>query len=120
MLLRNSKNIVITSNIGGNKVFKDLINYFSNTTNIEFIKDSNLHSTISLIYNSNACISSHSGLIVHAAAAFNKKIIDIVSKDIFNELDRWIPYNVDYKRLDINNFIEIDFDIYQIDNTRLT
>ena len=111
LLLSNSMNIVISSNIGGNKVLKYLINDFYNKTNIEFIKDTNLHSTISLVYNSSSCISSHSGLIVHTAAAFKKKIIDIVSKDIFNELDRWIPYNVDYKRLDINNFIEIDFNI---------
>lgn len=111
LLLSNSTNIVISSNIGGNKVFKYLINELFNKTNIEFIKDPNLHNTISLIYYSNSCISSHSGLIVHAAAAFKKKIIDIVSKDIFNELDRWIPYDVDYKRLDINNFIEINLDV---------
>ena len=34
-----------------------------------------------------------------------------VSKDIFNELDRWVPYNVIYKRIDINNFIEVNFEI---------
>ena len=111
LLLSNSHNIVISSNIGSNKVFKYLFNELFDKTNIEFIKDPNLHSTISLVYNSKSCISSHSGLIVHTAAAFKKKIIDIVSKDIFNELDRWIPYNVDYKRFDINNFLEINFDV---------
>ena len=47
---------------------------------------------------------------MHSAAAFNKKIIDIVSPQIFNELDRWIPFNVNYKRFDINNLNKFDFD----------
>ena len=111
LILSKSTNIVISSNIGGNKVFKYLNNELLNKPNIEFIIDPNLHDTISLVYNSKYCVSSHSGLIVHTAAAFNKKIIDIVSKDIFNELDRWIPYNIDYKRIDINNFIEVNFEI---------
>ena len=106
-----STNLVVSSNIGGNKVFEFLNKELFNKPNIEFIKDPSLDDTISLIYYSNSCISSHSGLIVHTAASFNKKIIDIVSIDIFNELDRWIPYNVDYKRLDIHNFIEINFDV---------
>jgi ADP-heptose:LPS heptosyltransferase len=109
--LSKSTNIVISSNIGGNKVFDTLNNEFSNKPNIEIVRDPKLHDTISLVYNSNSCISSHSGLIVHTAAAFNKKIIDIVSKDIFNELDRWIPFNVNYKRIDINNFTEVNFEI---------
>ena len=111
LILSKSTNIVISSNIGGNKVFRYLNNELLNKPNIEFIIDPNLHDTISLVYNSKYCVSSHSGLIVHTAAAFNKKIIDIVSKDIFNELDRWIPYNIDYKRIDINNFIEVNFEI---------
>jgi ADP-heptose:LPS heptosyltransferase len=109
--LSMSTNLVVSSNIGGNKVFEFLNNELFNKPNIEIIKDPNLGDTISLVYYSNSCISSHSGLIVHTAASFNKKIIDIVSIDIFNELDRWIPYNVDYKRFDIHNFIEINFDV---------
>jgi ADP-heptose:LPS heptosyltransferase len=111
LILSKSTNIVISSNIGGNKVFEYLNNELSNKPDIEFINDPNLHDTISLVYHSKSCISSHSGLIVHTAAAFNKKIIDVVSKDIFNELDRWIPYNILYKRIDINNFIEVNFEI---------
>lgn len=110
-LLSKNTNIVISSNIGGNQVFKFLFDEFSNKKNIEIIKNPNLHETISLVYFSNSCISSHSGLIVHSAAAFKKKIIDIVSVDIFNELDRWIPFNLDYKRFDINNFLNQNFDI---------
>jgi ADP-heptose:LPS heptosyltransferase len=111
LILSKSTNIVISSNIGGNKVFDYLKNELLNKPDIEFINDPNLHDTISLVYHSKFCVSSHSGLIVHTAAAFNKKIIDIVSKDIFNELDRWIPYNIIYKRIDINNFIEVNFEI---------
>ena len=111
LMLSKSTNIVISSNIGGNKVFRYLNNELLNKPNIEVINDPNLHDTISLVYNSKYCISSHSGLIVHTAAAFKKKIIDIVSKDIFNELDRWIPYNIDYKRIDINNLVEVNFEI---------
>ena len=36
-------------------------------------------------------------------------ILKIVSKDIFNELDRWIPFNINYNRFDINNFNDANF-----------
>jgi len=111
LILSKSTNIVISSNIGGNKVFKFLNNELLNKPNIEIINNPNLNDTISLIFNSKYCVSSHSGLIVHTAAAFNKKIIDIVSKDIFNELDRWTPFNINYKRIDINNIVEFNFEI---------
>ncbi|MDC0352744.1 hypothetical protein OAM93_05285, partial [Candidatus Pelagibacter sp.] len=111
LILSKSTNIVISSNIGGNKVFKYLNNELFNKPNIEIINNPNLNDTISLIFYSKYCVSSHSGLIVHTAAAFNKKIIDIVSYDIFNELDRWIPFNINYKRIDINNFVEFNFEI---------
>ena len=109
--LSKYKNIVISSNVGGNQAFNYLNDELFDNTNVEIINNLNLHDTITLVYFSNTCISSHSGLIVHSAAAFNKKIIDIVSKDIFNELDRWIPYNVNYTRFDINNFTDVDFNI---------
>ena len=111
LILSENHNIVISSNIGGNKVFSYLTDKLSNKPNIEIIKNPNLHSVISLVFNSSTCISSHSGLIVHSAAAFNKKIIDIVSRDIFNELDRWVPLNVNYKRFDVKDFVDIDFAI---------
>ena len=110
-LLSLNSNIVISSNIGSNNVFNYLADEFSNKPNIEIIKNPNLHDTISLIYFSGSCISSHSGLIVHSAAAFNKKVIDIVSKDIFNELDRWIPFDIKYNRFDIDDFLNKNFDI---------
>ena len=111
ILFSQNKNIVISSNIGGNQTFSYLKNKLHKISNIEFISDSTLHDTISLVYFSDCCISSHSGLIVHSAAAFKKRIIDIVPKDIFNELDRWIPFNTDYKRINIENLANENFDI---------
>jgi hypothetical protein len=46
---------------------------------------------------------------VHVAAAFKKKIIDIVPDNIFNELERWIPFGVNYSRYSLNNFLNAKF-----------
>ena len=108
--ISKENNIVISSNPGGNNVYNLIKKEFFTNQNIEFIQGTNLHDTISLVYYSLTCISSHSGLIVHSAAAFKKNIIDIVAPNIFNELDRWIPFNINYKRFDINNFADCDFD----------
>lgn len=104
-ILSLSKNnyIVISSNIGGNKVFNRLTYELLNVLNIEILYEVDLNEMLSLIYNSHTCVSSHSGLIVHIAAAFKKKIIDIVPEKIFNQLDRWIPYNINYKRYNIDD-----------------
>ena len=65
-----------------------------------------LDDLLNVIYHSKTTISSHAGLIVHAGAAFEKKVIDIVPENINNELDRWIPFDIDYKRINITNFFE--------------
>ena len=109
LLLSKNNKIVITSNIGSNKIFNFLKMELENTNNIQFIESPDLNKTLSLIYYSNTCVSSHSGLIVHTGAAFKKNIIDLVSPSINNELDRWIPFNINYKRFDINNFNNYDF-----------
>ena len=109
LYLSKINKIVITSNIGNNKIFNFLKTKLENIKNIKIIESPDLSKTLSLIYHSNTCISSHSGLIVHAAAAFKKNIIDLVSPEINNELDRWIPFNINYKRYDINNFYNFDF-----------
>ena len=109
LILSKKNKIVITSNIGGNKIFKFLKVEFENSDNIQIIESPDLHKTLSLIYYSNTCVSSHSGLIVHAGAAFKKNIVDLVSPNINNELDRWIPLNINYKRFDINNFNDANF-----------
>ena len=98
------KKIVISSNIGNNDIFNFIKNELSNSKNIYFFEKPSLHKLISLVYFSETCVSSHSGLIVHSGAAFKKNIIDIVSPELNNELDRWIPLNINYRRFDINNF----------------
>ena len=109
LFLSKNNKIVVTSNVGSNKIFNFLKIELQNTINIQFIESPDLHKTLSLIYHSNTCVSSHSGLIVHAGAAFKKNIVDLVSPSINNELDRWIPFNINYKRFDINNFYNFDF-----------
>ncbi len=95
-------NIVITSNLGKNDLFTNIYNNFYNNKKFEFIKSPNFDEIMSIVYFSHTCISSHSGFIVHLAACYNKKVVDIVSPKIFNELDRWIPYDISYKRYDIH------------------
>ena len=109
LFLSKNNKIVVTSNIGSNKIFNFLKIELENTNNIQIIESPDLNKTLSLIYYSNTCVSSHSGLIVHTGAAFKKNIIDLVSPSINNELDRWIPFNINYKRFDINNFNNYDF-----------
>ena len=104
LYLSQNNKVVISSNINGNKIFNKIAETFKSNLSIEIIHNPKITDMISLIYFSHTCVSSHSGLVVHLAAAFNKKIIDIVSKNIFNQLDRWIPFNVKYKRVDIKNF----------------
>ena len=107
--LSNISKIVITSNIGSNNVFDYIKKELIDIKNIQFFDEPNLHNILSLVYFSDTCISSHSGLIVHSGAAFKKNIIDLVSTNINDELDRWIPFNINYKRFDINNFDKKDF-----------
>jgi len=104
LLLSESNNIVISSNIGGNKFFNRLTSEFFENPNIKTFCDANLDDMLSLIHHSHTCVSSHSGLVVHIAAAFKKKIIDIVPENVFNQHDRWIPYNISYIRFNINDF----------------
>ena len=109
LILAQNHKIVLTSDLGGNNIFNFLKVELNNIPNLQFIENPDLHKTLSLIFYCNTCVSSHSGLIVHAGAAFKKKIIDLVSPSINNELDRWIPFNINYKRFDVNNFYNFDF-----------
>ena len=109
LILAQNHKIVLTSDLDGNNIFNFLKVELKNITNLQFIENPDLHKTLSLIFYCNTCVSSHSGLIVHAGAAFKKKIIDLVSPSINNELDRWIPFNINYKRFDVNNFYNFDF-----------
>tara|TARA_B100000941_G_C28459692_1_gene530007 strand:+ start:345 stop:1319 length:975 start_codon:yes stop_codon:yes gene_type:complete len=107
--LSNHNKIIITSNIGSNYFYNFIKKELKNSKNIEFYDEPSLNNIISLVYFSETCVSSHSGLIVHSAAAFNKKIIDIVNQEIFNELDRWVPFEVNYKRYNVKNFLNESF-----------
>ena len=109
LILAQNYKIVVTSDIGSNKTFDFLKLELENIPNVQIVKNPDLNKTLSLIYYCKTCISSHSGLIIHAGAAFKKNIIDLVSPSINNELDRWIPFNISYKRFDINNFYNFDF-----------
>ena len=70
--LSNNSKIVITSNIGSNNFFNYIKKELINIKNIQFFDEPNLHNVISLVYFSETCVSSHSGLIVHSGAAFKK------------------------------------------------
>ena len=109
-LISINENVVITSNLGDNFLFNTVNYKFKKNKNFYFVKSPNFFDLISIIYFAKTCVSSHSGFIVHLAACYNKNIIDIVHKNIFNELDRWIPFNTKYKRYDIENFDKINLD----------
>lgn len=104
-----SNKVLITSNTNGNIFYEKLLKKFTLNSNVKLIKNSTVDELVYLVYKSHTVVSSHTGMIVHTAAAFNKKIIDIVSEDIFDELDRWIPFNINYSRFNINNFLNSKF-----------
>ena len=63
------------------------------------------------IANSSKNITSHSGPIINISPVFNVEIVDIIKKDKFNELGRWIPIVSNYKRY---SFEEIESNIKNI------
>ena len=79
--------------------FKD--NKKSLTNNSICLANIPLNALAFFIKNAKSCLSMHSGSIVHISAAFDVPIIDIIEKDRFNEVDRWIPTNSNYTRFDI-------------------
>ena len=110
ILILSNKNIIcVTSNKSGNTYFNRLKDKFNENSNFVFLNNISLEDLLNVIYHSKTTISSHAGLIVHAGAAFRKKVIDIVPKNINNELDRWIPFDIDYKRINITNSFELIF-----------
>ncbi len=100
--------IVFTSNYEGNNFFKQLINRFLNDQNIKFVHKSSINDLLNIIYYSHTIVSSHTGFVVHAGSAFNKNIIDIVNINIDKELDRWIPFDINYKRVFFDNLSELN------------
>ena len=95
--------LVLTSNYKGNHYFNKLKIKFLNSQNIKFIDKSSINDLLNIIYHCNTVISSHTGFVVHAGSAFNKQIIDVINTNIDKELDRWIPFDINYKRVYFNN-----------------
>jgi len=110
--IKKNKKIVITSNYYGNHFFTKLKNIFDKNDQITFVSNSSIEEILNIIYYAETVISSHSGFLVHSAAAFKKHVIDIVSKEIDNELDRWVPLNSKYKRIYFENInsLKISYD----------
>ena len=103
----NFDNILITSNLNGNEFYFKIKNKLVSLNRFTFFDNISIKDLLNIIFYSKTVLSSHSGLIVHAAAAFKKDIIDLVPENINKELDRWIPYNINYQRFNINNFSKL-------------
>ena len=96
--------LYITSNIQGNSFFYNLKNDLQNKDNVRFNDNASIDELINIIYNSHTSISNHTGLTVHVAACFKKRIVDIVSSNLDLHYDRWIPNKTDYSRYNFKNF----------------
>ena len=105
--LSNANKIIITSNPNGNKFYFNIMDKFKSYDNFLFKDKVSIKDLLNIIFHSQTVISSHSGFIVHAAAAFQKNIIDLVPESINDELDRWVPNNISYKRFNNENFSKL-------------
>jgi len=105
--LSNTNKIIITSNFNGNKFYFNIRDKFISNDNFLFKDKISIKDLLNIIFYSQTVLSSHSGFIVHAAAAFQKNIVDLVPENSNNELDRWVPYNISYKRFNIENFSKL-------------
>ena len=105
--LSNTSKIIITSNFNGNEFYFNIMDKFKSYDNFLFKDKVSIKDLLNIIFYSQTVLSSHSGFIVHAAAAFQKNIIDLVPKNINNELDRWVPYNISYKRFNNEDFSKL-------------
>lgn len=103
----NTNKIIITSNFNGNNFYFNIMNKFKSNNNFLFIDKVSIKDLLNIIFYSQTVLSSHSGFIVHTAAAFQKNIIDLVPKNINSELDRWVPYNINYKRFNNENYSKL-------------
>ena len=105
--LSNTNKIIITSNFNGNKFYFNIMDKFKSNDNFLFKDKVSIEDLLNIVFYSQTVLSSHSGFIVHAAAAFQKNIIDLVPENINNELDRWVPYNISYKRFNNENLSKL-------------
>lgn len=97
------KKIIITSDI--KNIYLEQFN--SVNTNIMVIRDTTVQDLIYIVKNCEILISMHSGLLVHLSFCFNKNVIDVLSQDKFNEIDRWIPNYESYKRFSLDDIDKI-------------
>ena len=104
--LSKKNHIIVTSN--NENLY---LNDFKNKNNIITVYDTKIEDLIYIAYNCRILISFHAGFLVHLCACFEKKIIDVMPKIKFNEIDRWIPFETKYERHDIDllNNLQIDF-----------
>ena len=105
--LSNTNKVIITSNFNGNKFYFNIMDKFKSNDNFLFKDKVSIEDLLNIIFYSQTVLSSHSGFIVHAAAAFQKNIIDLVPENINNELDRWVPHNISYKRFNNENLSKL-------------
>ena len=105
--LSNTNKIIITSNFNGNKFYFNIMDKFKSNDNFLFKDKVSIEGLLNIVFYSQTVLSSHSGFIVHAAAAFQKNIIDLVPENINNELDRWVPHNISYKRFNNENLSKL-------------
>ena len=105
--LSNTNKIIITSNFNGNKFYFNIMDKFKSNDNFLFKDKVSIEDLLNIIFYSQTVLSSHSGFIVHAAAAFQKNIIDLVPENINNELDRWVPHNISYERFNNENLSKL-------------
>ncbi len=106
--LNQNYNLIFTSNYEGNNYFNELKIKFSDTKNVKFIDKSSINELLNIIYHCKIVISSHTGFVVHAGSAFNKKIIDVINAKIDKELDRWIPFDINYQRIYFNKLSDLN------------
>ena len=88
--------------------FSFLNNEFSlereiNNNDILLLKNLPINLLAYFIKNSELNVSFHSGPIVHISPVYNKKIIDLIPRKKNNELDRWIPLNSEYQRINFED-----------------
>jgi len=74
--------------------------------NILVLKNTPLNLLSFFIKNSSKNISAHTGPIVHISSAFNIDVIDIIYKSKNYEIDRWVPLDSKYKRINFEDLNE--------------
>ena len=83
-------------------------NYISKINNIVLLENLSLNLLACFIKNSLLFINSHSGAPFHISVAMNTPIVDFIKKEKELEYNRWIPFNIDYERVFINDLDQLE------------